>query len=82
MADGSPPDQLATIASITGGEVFGAGDPGALKAVFAKIDGMQETKLEKISSESMDNFIPYAMVGVALLGLNLLTLFGLRYTPW
>ena len=82
VADGSPPDPLATIASITGGEVFGAGDPGALKAVFAKIDGMQETKLEKISSESMDHFTPYALVGVTLLGMNLLTLFGLRYTPW
>ena len=82
IAEGSPPDQLATITNITGGEVFGAGDPGALKSVFEKIDSMQETKLEKISSESMDNFVPYALVGMTLLGMNLLTLFGLRYTPW
>ena len=82
VAGGSPPDQLATITSITGGEVFGAGDPAALKAVFQRIDEMQETKLEKISSESMDFFLPYAATGVALLGIHVLALFGLRYTPW
>ncbi|MGK0187115.1 MAG: Ca-activated chloride channel family protein [Verrucomicrobiales bacterium] len=82
VAGGSPPDQLATITSITGGEVFGAGDPTALKSVFEKIDGMQDTKLEKISSESMDHFTPYAIIGVTLLGMNVLTLFGLRFTPW
>jgi hypothetical protein len=30
----------------------------------------------------MDNFWPFSVAGLALLAANLLSLFGLRYTPW
>ena len=43
---------------------------------------MKKTGVEKIAAESMDNFKPYAIAGTAALGLFLLSLTGLRYTPW
>ena len=44
---------------------------------------MAETKIEKISAESMDNFRPYAIAGLSLLGLWVIALIsGVRYTPW
>jgi Ca-activated chloride channel homolog len=30
----------------------------------------------------MDNFVPYCVAGLVLLGLLTLASFGLRYTPW
>ncbi len=77
-----PNAQLAALAHGTGGEVFSAGDPAALEVVFKRIDEMQETKMEKISAESMDWFRPFAITGLGLLGLHGLCLFGIRYTPW
>jgi len=82
VADGAAPDEVANIAHITGGEVFTAGDPGALQVIFRRIDEMQETKFEKVTAESMDNFVPVSVVGLVLLGSQLLAAFGLRYTPW
>lgn len=82
VAEGAPPDQLTTITTLTGGQVFAAGDPEALNVVFQRIDEMQETKLEKVSAESMDHFRPYAFAGLGVLGAYVLSLFGLRYTPW
>ena len=82
VAPGAPPPQLLTISGRTGGEVFAAGDPEALATIFKRIDGMKKTGVEKIAAESMDNFKPYAIAGTATLGLFLLSLTGLRYTPW
>ncbi len=78
----APPLEVQTIASMTGGQVFPASDPETLKAVFKKIDEMQKAKIEKTSSEMMDNFRPVCLTGAALLALALLASFGLRYTPW
>ena len=83
IADGGVPPGLSTIANATGGQVFAAGDPQGLEIVFKSIDEMSETKIEKISAESMDNFKPYSIAGLSLLGLSLLAMLsGVRYTPW
>ena len=82
VAPGAAPPQLLTISGRTGGEVFAAGDPEALATIFKRIDEMQKTGIEKIAAESMDNFKPFALAGTATLGLFLLSLTGLRYTPW
>ena len=82
IAPGSPPAQLLTITNRTGGEVFSAGDPLALKEIFTRIDKMQKTKIERIGAESMDNFKPYVVAGTSIALMFLLSLFGLRYTPW
>jgi Ca-activated chloride channel homolog len=76
------PAAIVNVTSITGGEVFNPGDPGTLEAVFERIDGMQQTEMEKVAAETMDNFTPYSLAGLSVLALSFLSLFGLRYTPW
>jgi Ca-activated chloride channel family protein len=82
VAEGSPPDEVAVISSMTGGEVFAAGDPASLKAIFAKIDEMQKAPLKRVTPDPVDFFQPFALAGLGIGGLYLLTLFGLRHTPW
>ena len=82
IGPGTPPSPLINITSYTGGEVFAAGDPEGLKAVFRNIDAMQKSRLEKTSAETMDHFYPYCMAGLILLGTLTAFAFGLRYTPW
>lgn len=82
VAEGAPPDEIAVIASLTGGQVFSAGDPAALKAVFRRIDEMQQAPIKRLAPDPVDFFQPYAIAGLSIAGLWLLTLFGLRYTPW
>jgi len=76
------PDEIVNITSITGGEVFNPGDTEGLKCVFHRIDQMQEAKLEKVSAETMDHFVPFCVAGLVLLATSALSSFGLRYTPW
>ena len=54
---------------------------GLMIAVFL-YNQVQKTKIEKIGAESMDNFEPYVLAGTSLALMFLLSLFGLRYTPW
>jgi Ca-activated chloride channel family protein len=82
ISDRNPPDVIVNITAMTGGEVFPVDDPGALRAVFQRIDAMRETKLEKTASELLDNFVPVCVAGLSLLALSGCTFFGLRYTPW
>ena len=82
ISDQNPPDEIVNITTLTGGEVFPVEDPGALRAVFERIDAMRETKLEKTASELLDDFGPVCMVGLSLVGLASCAFFGLRYTPW
>lgn len=78
-----PPLELQTMTALTGGQVFAAGDPDGLDAIFKRIDEMQETRIEKTSSETMDHFRPYCLAGLSVLGVMLVfNLAGLRYTPW
>jgi Ca-activated chloride channel family protein len=82
IGGGNAPDQIVTIASLTGGEVFTPGDPEALNRVFRHIDALQETRVEKVQPEAIDAFGPFCVAGLSLLGAATLALFGLRYTPW
>ena len=82
IGGGAPPAEVSVVASITGGETFAAGDPGALKAVFQRIDEMAQASLVRLTPDPVDNFKPYVITALSLAGVYLLTLFGLRYTPW
>ncbi len=82
ISNTSLPPELATITTITGGETFNPGDKNGLRAVFRKIDQMQQTKLKPAYAVKQDYFWPFAIVGMSLLGLCGLFSFGLRYTPW
>jgi Ca-activated chloride channel family protein len=79
---GSVPEGMRTIAGLTGGRVFTALDRAALDAVFADIDQMQKSKFRKKAPESIDFHAPFCTAGLALLGVYIACLFGLRYTPW
>lgn len=82
IGGGDAPEPIVNITALTGGEVFEPGDRAGLEAVFQRIDAMQQTRLEKVEAEAMDFFTPYALVGLSLLSVGALSLFGLRYTPW
>ena len=82
IAEGNPQSEIVTITSKTGGDVFVPGDEAALEDVFNRIDSMQRTELSKTVAEQLDNFKPYAIVGLVALGLVTFCGFGLRYTPW
>jgi len=81
-AEFDPQPSMINICRATGGDAFRADDPEVLKAVFKKIDGMKQAKVKPTISEKVDYFEPFALVGLVLLALGTLTLFGLRYTPW
>lgn len=82
VAEGDAPEQMGTIANITGGEVFAAGDPDGLVRVFQRIDEMRQTKMKKAVAETLDDFPPYAIAGLSALGVLVAALLGVRYTPW
>ncbi len=82
IADGEIPDQVVRIAANTGGEAFKPEDVAGLARVFQRIDEMQKAKLEKTRAESTDDFEPWALAGLALLGAAALAALGLRATPW
>ncbi len=82
VAEGQPQNETFTIADLTGGQAFAAGDPAALREVFQHIDQMQPAKLKPSTPEHADFLWPVALAGLAALGLQVVTSFGLRYTPW
>lgn len=82
VAEGEPQEETFTVANLTGGDAFAAGDPHALREVFKRIDSMKPAKLKPSAPEPVDWFWPFVVTGLALLGLKVVTLFGLRFTPW
>jgi Ca-activated chloride channel family protein len=75
-------DEVINICHHTGGEAFLAGDPDAMRTIFQRIDKMKQTRVEKTIGETVDDFVPWTIAGLALAGVALSSLFGLRYTPW
>lgn len=82
VANDEMPSEVVDIAQRTGGEAFQAGDPVTLRKVFDHIDRMRPAKFNPQGTVPMDHFRPFALVAIALLGLHMFGLMGLRYTPW
>ena len=82
VANGQPQQEVYEIAARTGGEAFVAGDPAALQTVFERIDSMRPAKFEPETPIPADNFRTFALAGLSVLGLQLLSLLGIRFTPW
>ena len=54
----------------------------ALRGVFKRIDSLQRAKLVAAQTTWLDFFPPFAIAGLALLALQQLAAFGMRFTPW
>jgi hypothetical protein len=78
----APPLEVQLIASLTGGQTFGAGDAAAMPAVFRRIDEMEKARVERTAGETVDYFQPWALAGGGILLAMALAGFGLRFTPW
>ena len=74
--------EMSGLAAVTGGKVFGVNNSEALEATFKHIDHMEKTKYLLSEPQDEDHFRPFAQIAISGLGLFVLTLFGLRYTPW
>lgn len=74
--------QLSSIARATGGEAFQAVTSEALTTVFSRIDEMKKVVVVEKRPQVIDFYRPFVLPGLLLLGMNLLALFGLRFTPW
>jgi Ca-activated chloride channel family protein len=82
IAESEVPDEIVNLCGLTGGEVFGVGDPQALEQVFHHIDQMHQTKVVQLAPDTIDDFAPYCMTGLSLLAAAVLCLFGIRFAPW
>ena len=82
IGDPNIPDEIVTMARLTGGEAFVSGDPAALQSVFQRIDGMKPAEIEQVAVEYVDEFRPFCAGGMVLVLLWLLASYGLRYVPW
>lgn len=82
IAEGQIPNEVVRIAALTGGEAFKPEDEDGLRRIYGRIDQMQKARMEKSQAEAADDFGPWALGALSLLGLGLLALFGLRTTPW
>jgi len=82
IGDHVAPADLYGLTGPTGGQVFAAADPAALGRVFAHIDQMQPIKLKPSESRQVFYYRPFAIVGSALLCLQMAVAFGFRYSPW
>jgi len=82
VAQGQPQNETLTLAGLTGGQAFSAGDPAALHEVFQRIDGMHKARTRPGVPEAAEFFTPFTLAGLGLGLLQLLAQFGLRYTPW
>ncbi|HMN97055.1 MAG TPA: vWA domain-containing protein [Phycisphaerales bacterium] len=82
IAEEDIPQAVVEIAQITGGEAFQANDPQSLQAVFRHIDRMRPARFRTMGTVPMDHFGPIALGCLALLGVHLVGLAGIRYTPW
>ncbi|MGE3109971.1 MAG: VWA domain-containing protein [Phycisphaerales bacterium] len=82
VASDDIPDEVVEIATRTGGEAFQATDSQTLRKVFQHIDRMRPAQFSTVGTVPMDHFRPFALAALIVLGLHVIGLLGLRYTPW
>lgn len=75
-------ESMRTIAAMTGGEALTCGDKKGLERIFRHIDHMEKAKMVTRHPEMVDYNAPFAVAGGILLALSVLSLFGMRFTPW
>jgi Ca-activated chloride channel family protein len=76
------PEELYELVGPTSGKVFAVHDKAGLKQVFQHIDTMKPARLKSRAPNRIDNYHPFVIAGSVLLCAWILTLFGIRFTPW
>jgi Ca-activated chloride channel family protein len=76
------PADVRDLVEITGGDAFATTDTNNLKAVFSHIDKMKPAQFAPVGTVPLDEFAPFAVAALALLGLHGFGLLFARYTPW
>ncbi|MEL7496212.1 MAG: vWA domain-containing protein [Planctomycetota bacterium] len=82
IGGGTSPPEVSAITNITGGESFSPQDVQSLNNVFRRIDQMRVAKMKRTYAEVLDWFSPFSIAGLSFIGLSLLAMLGVRYTPW
>jgi len=82
MTDKPVNPALEAIARETGGQLFTALTPQALAIVFDRIDQMKKVEVQATRPEVIDFLDPFLVPAMALVAMQLLAMFGLRFTPW
>jgi Ca-activated chloride channel family protein len=82
IGGGRAPPEIGAVTNITGGATFSPEDQQALHHVFRRIDQMKPVEMERTFAEVIDWFEPFCLVGLSLVGVGLISLWGARYTPW
>ena len=82
VAEGQPQAETFTLASLTGGHAFVADDPAALSDVFRRIDEMKPAKLKPSAPDRADWYWPFAVAGLSLTTLQVVSALRFRFTPW
>ena len=82
MADHEITAGLDNIARETGGRSFRALTPQALQIVFNRIDEMKKVEVRATKPEVIDFLDPFLPPALVVLAVQVVVLFGLRFTPW
>jgi Ca-activated chloride channel family protein len=82
MTDREIAPGMENIARQTGGQIFRALGPQALRTVFERIDQMKKVEVRATKAEVIDFLEPFLPPALMALAAQVLVLFGLRFTPW
>jgi len=82
VAEGAPQAETFTLASLSGGAAFAAGDPRALEEVFQRIDEMKPARLKPAAPVPVDFFWPFTAAALGCLVLQMGVILGVRFNPW
>jgi Ca-activated chloride channel family protein len=83
--DGGTPPNIERLCSDSGGAFFTVDDilgREGLQTVFKHIDEMKKTRIVVSDPGAVDHRGPLVTLALILLGMHLLALLGLRFTPW
>lgn len=82
IGSGTSPPEVSAITNVTNGRSFSPQDTETLKEVFREIDSMEVAKMKRTYAEILDWFTPFSIAGLSFVMLSLLSVLGLRYSPW
>ncbi len=80
--ESSVPADVRDLVEATGGDAFSGTDGSSLKAIFDHIGKMKPARFAPIGTVPLDEYGPFALAALVLLGVHGFGLLFARYTPW